>query len=221
MKNNVIHNLRYNINNRLKNINIEKLKRIKGFLKRTSIAFSLILLILILKKINVRPTNALLDFLGARVNEEFNLVKEAKDIYTRGENLIGSNDKILKVFSPGLEEKYPSPISGSLHTEYKKGENEGVDIKSKTGDDPISITDGKVTNVEIIDKKGYFITVEKENLELIYGYLSKPHVSSGEEIKKGTALGSLGTNKDQAKYLRLEIKVDGKSVDPLEYINVK
>lgn len=216
-----VHILKNKINQKLAGINVEKLRSLRGILRRVSIASSLVLLILILKKANLKPTNHLLDFIGRQVRMEINLIEEAKNIYGQAEKLITANNKILHVFKPEKEEKLPSPISGTLHRGYEKGKNEGLDIRSDSGDDPLAITEGRVSNLEIIDKKGYFLTVEKENLEITYGYLSKSYLEIGDKVEKGKPLGSLGMNKDQAKYLRLEMKLDGKTVDPSEYINIK
>lgn len=203
------------------NKSLNKLKRFKGLLKRSTIAFILLISILFLKKINLVSTNFIVGLIEENIKTETDFVKGYNFILNKTGDLAFEPDKILNVFNPFKSEKYSPPITGSIYKQYKKGQNDGVDIQSTTGEDPKSIIDGEITKVELVDKKGYFVTIEKENLEITYGYLSKSYMRKGESISKGESIGSLGTNKDGKKYLRIEMKIDGENTNPSEYINLK
>lgn len=209
------------VNKNMNKLTIQKLKGLNRFLKRSSIALLLVISILFLKKINLAVTNHLLVFLEENIKSEVNLTKGYDYLVKKAESFLLDSNKILNTFNPFKTEKYPPPISGSLYKGYKKGANEGVDILSMGGEDAKSILDGKVTNVEVIDRKGCFVTIEKENLEIKYGYLSRSYMEIGDTILKGQGIGPLGTSKDGQKYLRLEMKIDGEIVNPSEYINLK
>jgi len=206
---------------RLNRLNLHKFKRFKSFINKTILATFIILLVLSLKKINLGPTNKLLRLVEKGISSEFKPVEETKNIFSKANKLLTRSTEALRVFNPIKMEKYEPPIIGTLSRAYEKNENEGVDIKSQSGEDPKAITGGQVKDVKLVDNKGFFVTIEKENLEISYGYLSKPYVSIGEEVEAGDFLGSLGTNKDGNKYLRIEMKVDGNTVNPSKYIELE
>lgn len=209
------------INQNLNKLNLQKLRRFKGLLKRSTVALSIVITVLFLKKINLTSTNYLVGLVEKNIKAQVDLEESYKYLISKTERLILNSDKVLNVFNPFKGEKYSPPIEGSIYKAYKRGQNQGVDIQSISGEDPKSLTDGEVTNVQLVDKKGYFTTVKKENLEITYGYLSKAYLSKGDMVSKGEAIGSLGTNKDGKKYLRIEMKIDGEIVNPSDYINLR
>ena len=125
---------------------------------------------------------------------------------------------VLTVFNLNSREKYQSPISGEVYKEFESETNKGVDIRSIDGEDPRSIIKGTVKDIYLQEKQGYFVIIEKDDVEILYGYLSKVHVSKEEIVDTQTPIGVLGTNKDGNKYLRIELKINGESENPLDYI---
>ena len=69
-------------------------------------------------------------------------------------------------------------------------------------------------------KKGYFVTIKNDNMDVVYGYLSKTYLEKGSTVEVSDIVGLLGTNKDGNQYLRIEIYIDGIPVDPSDYIDL-
>ena len=209
--------VRRNINK----VNLHTPKHIKKFINKSIFVIVFTLFILLLKRININPTNNLLGKINQGIGYEFHLVKDTKGYFEKFRNLLDNSSQALQVFNPIRTEKYPSPIEGVIKRNYIKGENTGVDIQSTKDEEPKAITDGIVKSVDFTENQGYFVTVKKKDMEIIYGYLSKPFVAVDEEIETDTSIGVLGTNQNQEKYLRLEIKLDGNYVNPTDYIEFK
>lgn len=205
-----------------------KKKFLQNLIIKGIIVLSVILISFILKKVNLKPTNALLTTIKKNIEYEFSIIEDSKKIYSKFTDAIDKSIEAVSVFSPKDMKKYPSPISGTVYNEFGKSImvkdekviNNGIDIRSLSGEDPKAFTDGVVRKVEIRENKGYFITIEKEDFQFVYGYLSRPYVEEGSIIKEGQLIGALGTNKDGNKYLRLEIWIEGTPVDPLDFIDI-
>lgn len=203
-------------------------KYLQNFIIKGIIVFSTILILVFFKKINFKPTNLVLNRIRDSIMYEFSIKEDGKKAYDKLTNIIDKSLETISVFNQREKYKYPAPITGTIYKEYgqttvvnnEKVMNNGVDIKSLSGEDPKSSIDGIIKKVEIRENKGYFITIEKDNIQFVYGYLSRPYVVEGEKIHEGELLGALGTNKDGNKYLRLEIWIDGSPVNPVDFIDI-
>lgn len=100
----------------------------------------------------------------------------------------------------------------------------GIDLKAADGNsfDVVAVLEGKVTKVENDPLVGKFVEVEHaDKLVSVYQGLEEVTVKPGDEVTKGQILGSAGRNeyeKDAGVHLHFEIHVDGKPVDPAEYL---
>lgn len=203
------------------NLNTSRLKSLKPLLYKVVFSLAIILSVLAFQAINLKPTKWALSKIKYNIEYKIDFKNSGKEVYKKVQSLVKDSKHVLTVFNLDSKERYPSPIKGELYRTYEKGSNEGIDIKSNDEKDPNSVFKGTVKDVYLQDKQGYFVVVERENIEMIYGYLSKAHVSKGDSIDIETPVGSLGTNKDGNKYLRIELKVDGAYKDPLDYIDLK
>ncbi len=201
-------------------LSINSAKILKRLAYKGSLAIGILLFILLIKIINIKPTNMLLSSAKESINYEFNIVDDSKRIFNKAKDLLDSSQKVLQVFRLGVEDKYPAPISGSVHKGFHEETNKGLDIKSNGDHEPIAIMDGLVKEVILTDNKGYYVTVETEDLQYTYGYLSKAYVTIGDIVSQGDLIGYLGTNKDGYKYLRLEVIKDNKYINPENYIEL-
>lgn len=199
----------------------------KVFLKKMLIALSILLILIFLKKINYNKTNDLLEIVQKNIEYEFNLITDGKKVYTRTVNFIDNSLDSIGVFKEDSI-KLNAPIPGTVYKKYGDEikvnneivKNSGLDIRSISEVDPKAIIDGTVSNIEFKGNKGYFVTLNKDNLEITYGYLSRVYVSEGGTVKEGDIIGLLGTNKDGNKYLRIELQIDKTPVNPMDYIDI-
>ncbi|MGO0063663.1 peptidoglycan DD-metalloendopeptidase family protein [Brevibacillus fluminis] len=101
----------------------------------------------------------------------------------------------------------------------------GIDIVStdKKGFDVAAALDGKVKKVENDPLVGNLVEIEHSgNMVTVYQSLDKVTVKPGDEVKQGQVLGAAGRStfeKDAGIHLHFEVRVDGKSVNPEQYLN--
>jgi stage II sporulation protein Q len=100
----------------------------------------------------------------------------------------------------------------------------GVDI-GVGKDSPIkSVFSGKVKKVEQSTLEGVVVTVELSNgMTAIYKSLASSSVKEGDKVDNGAVIGTAGTmlsESDIGVHLHLELKKDGKYVNPAEYLNI-
>ncbi|OLS03330.1 M23 family metallopeptidase [Tissierella creatinophila] len=209
------------IKKHLNNLNINRLKTLKPVFYKIIFSLVVILCVLTFKALNFKSTKWVLSKIKYTIEYETDLRSSGKEVYRKVQGLVKDSKNVLTVFNLDSKVKYPLPIKGELYRSYEKDINEGIDIKSTDENDPKSIITGRVKDIYLQEKQGYFVIIEQEKMEITYGYLSKSYVSKGDSIDTETPIGSLGTNKDGNKYLRIELKVDGRYKNPLDYIDVK
>ncbi len=96
----------------------------------------------------------------------------------------------------------------------------GIDIKAEMGEDVLSAAPGTVIfagrqsgfgKVVIIDHGRRFCTVS--------AHLSSMLVGEGDSVERGEVIGRIGKSGNATgTHLHFEIRVAGKSVDPLKYL---
>lgn len=201
-------------------------KYLKKLLYKSIIVLALILVLILIKKLNLASANNVLGSLKSNIEYEFHFVEDSKKLYVQAQKLLDSSLEAIGVFN-GSDPKFNTPITGSIYRSFdqmvvvdgNKIKNGGIDIKVINGDAPKAISNGTITDIRKNGNKGYFISINNGEMEIIYGYISKPFVEEGNEIEVGDILGELGNSKDGNKYLRIEIEVKGEKVDPTNYIN--
>jgi len=207
--------------------NIFNNTNIKNLIYKSIFVLVLLLVLVLIKKLNFSSTKNVIQVIKSNINYEFNLVEDGKKVYKKAQTLLDDSLETIGVFS-GSKPKYVAPISGTLYKTFDKTvlidntkvKNGGIDINSNQEQEPIAIIKGIVTRIEKKDKKGYFVTIKNDEIDVVYGYLSKVNAIEGDAVEVGDQIGILGVNKDGKKYLRVEVYVDGVAVDPMDYINL-
>lgn len=129
--------------------------------------------------------------------------------------------------------KAPTAGSSTYHS--------GIDIAAPTGSNLVSSISGVVKYVGFKGAGGHTIIISNGNIEISYCHVdSKYYPKVGDSVDKGDVIGKVGPKyindvlnnpyKDKTgkttngattgPHLHFSIKVDGKYVNPLEYINV-
>lgn len=205
----------------VKNPNIQRLKAFKPMFYKTIFSIGVVLCVLVFKTLNFRTTSWILNKIKYNTEYEVDFINSSKSVFKKTQNIIGDSENILMAFNINSKSKYPQPINGKISKEYEKHKNEGLDIKSEDGKDPKAIFKGTVKDIYPKENQGYFVMMEREGVQITYGYLSKSYVSTGDVIDVGTNIGSLGTDRNGDKYLRIELKINGTYANPLNYIDLK
>jgi murein DD-endopeptidase MepM/ murein hydrolase activator NlpD len=114
-----------------------------------------------------------------------------------------------------------SRFGGRMHPIFEGvARHEGIDISARQGTPVIASADGVVTYARW--RLGYGQTVEIDHgydVESYYAHLSKIKVKMGETARRGQVIGLVGaTGVATGPHLHYEVRVAGKSKDPLTYI---
>ncbi len=105
------------------------------------------------------------------------------------------------------------------HPKYKtKVKNNGIDIKVSSPFTPVkSIEKGTVIFAEPYLGYGNTIIIDHGGFFTVYTQLASIKVRKGEKVTKGQVIGTVGSQ-NTGYVLHFEIRVGGKSVDPLRYL---
>lgn len=116
------------------------------------------------------------------------------------------------------------PANGKLISTFSEGNNKGIDIAGKTGDDVVAAEGGKILiakshNDDSLRRYGNMVIISNGGtLISIYAHNSKLLVKEGQIVSKGQKIAEMGnTGTDQVK-LHFEVRRQGKPVDPLKYL---
>ena len=102
-----------------------------------------------------------------------------------------------------------------------KNMHNGMDFSAPKGTPSIAIAKGKVRVLENKPKSyGKYIIIDHPNgFSSLYAQLSDYNIEIGEEINQGDIIGYVGSSGiSTGPHLHLELKKDGKHVNPAEYI---
>lgn len=96
----------------------------------------------------------------------------------------------------------------------------GVDISTSHGRPVIAPADGVVAKAEWASGYGRVIYLSHGyGYSSRYGHLSKISVEPGEKVKRGEIIGYVGsTGRSTGPHLHYEVRVNGRPVNPLEYV---
>ena len=100
----------------------------------------------------------------------------------------------------------------------------GIDIGVKENTEIKSVFSGKVAKVEQSALEGVVVTVDLSNgMIAVYKSLASTPLKEGDKIDNGAVVGVAGTmlsESDLGVHLHLELKKDGKYVNPAEFISI-
>ena len=98
--------------------------------------------------------------------------------------------------------------------------HEGIDISTSRGEPVLATADGTVLLSGWAGEYGRAIEiVHNDRYVTLYGHLDQTLVSEGQTIRRGDRVGLVGsTGRSTAPHLHYEVHVDGRAVNPLEYI---
>jgi len=96
----------------------------------------------------------------------------------------------------------------------------GIDLKAKEGVSVLAAAGGKVVKASNEEGWGNLVVVEHgDGFESWYAHLKDFNVTAGQGIQKGQTIGHVGnTGNSTGPHLHFEIRLEGKCVNPLEYL---
>ena len=142
---------------------------------------------------------------------------EASDSLTAHNELLQSTPSILP--AAGV---LSSRFSASrVHPIYHEAlPHEGIDISAPFGTPILAAAKGVVTFAGWMAGLGNMVEIDHGfGYVTRYGHASKLLVRKGQEVSRGEVIGQVGsTGISTSSHLHYEVRVDGKPVDPLNYV---
>ena len=146
-----------------------------------------------------------------------NDVLEQPSINDQNQRLKSDGERVT--VSPADALKFQWPVNGAILTQFNE-KSQGLDIDGNLGDPVAAAGAGVVVysrsglngygNLVIIKHDDTYLTAYANNHELL--------VKEGERVEKGQVIARMGaTDSDRVK-LHFEIRQNGKSVDPMRYL---
>ena len=126
------------------------------------------------------------------------------------------------------------PVGGKLNKEFSNQKMQycetygdwrlhlGIDIAAKKGSDVVSAGKGKVKKVYVDDLFGKVVVIDHGNgVQTRYYHMKKGSlvVKAGQKVSRGQPIGQIGaTGYVTGAHLHFEIRVNGKSINPMSYL---
>ncbi len=105
-------------------------------------------------------------------------------------------------------------------TIYSSNFHDGVDFSTAVGTPLYAAADGKISRASVYGGYGNCIDIDIGGGTIVrYGHLSQILVSNGATVKRGQQIGLSGnTGNSTGPHLHFEVRVNGKTVDPIPMI---
>ncbi len=126
--------------------------------------------------------------------------------------------------SRGTTVSWRWPASGEISSDYGwreyKEYHHGIDIAIPSGTDIKAARAGKVVKAGWIGVYGLALLVDHGNgIQTLYGHNQKLLVKAGERVDMGETIAISGnTGRTTGPHLHFEIRLNGKTVDPNQYL---
>jgi septal ring factor EnvC (AmiA/AmiB activator) len=176
--------------------------------------------------------NALIDSIDGRRDLNAQMTTELQAAQQRLQssfNQLGTNGSTavtlpLQAFQGVL----PWPARGSLISRFGRQTNSrfgtaivknGVEIAVPEGERVAAVHEGIVAYADQFTGYGNLVIVEHgDGAFSLYGHLSSVRVARGDRVEVGTAVGTTGRNPGGNPSLYFELRIDGRPVDPLQWL---
>lgn len=127
----------------------------------------------------------------------------------------------LASFRGALDWPAPGRVTGPFGPASRPGgaARNGINIGAPEGGPVTAIHPGTVDYADSFSGFGNLVIIDHgSNYFSLYGYLGSVEVSRGQHVDAGTPLGRVGTAPAGPAALYFELRVDGRSVDPLQWL---
>lgn len=170
-------------------------------------------------KLNQTPTQLVQNL--AITNTDINKTVQAVTETTRFKSPFGlpltNNKKISSVFG---EIRITRAMDSAGSPQVERINHLGTDFAQPKGSLVAAVNDGVVAKAYLDSTYGNSVFVDHgRGIFTLYLHLDSMRVKAGDVVKKGKIIGTLGeTGLASAPHLHLSLKINGVSVDPLQFI---
>jgi septal ring factor EnvC (AmiA/AmiB activator) len=125
----------------------------------------------------------------------------------------------LKAFRGELDWPVDGGTVRSLFGNRSRASSNGVEIEAAEGAHAIAIHDGVVAFADTFTGFGNLVILDHGSQTFsLYGDLLTISVKKGARIDRGQPLGTVGPTRSAAAGLYFELRIDGRPVDPLQWL---
>ena len=118
------------------------------------------------------------------------------------------------------------PVSGTITSRYgvsssiRKSSHTGLDIATSAGTPIKVVTSGTIIHAKYNGSYGNLVKVDHGNgIETWYAHTNKMYVKVGQKVNAGDVIATVGsTGNSTGAHLHLEIRINGKHVNPQNYL---
>lgn len=120
--------------------------------------------------------------------------------------------------TPGIRLAWPA--KGRVVEEFGDGKSKGIDIAGKMGDPVQAASDGRIVYAgNSLRGYGNLVIVKHDNTYLTaYAHNRNLLVKEGDSVRKGQKIAEMGDTDTNSVKLHFELRVNGKPVDPMPYL---
>jgi septal ring factor EnvC (AmiA/AmiB activator) len=98
----------------------------------------------------------------------------------------------------------------------------GVEIETTAGQPVRAVHDGRVTFADVFTGLGQLVIVDHGGLAFsLYGYLGSVGVAKGHVVAAGEVIGTAGRAPSGTPAVYFEIRIDGRPVDPVQWLKAR
>ena len=167
----------------------------------------------------------------------FGKVEEKHNRYFEDETVVETtvknepDAKATLTVSNFVSNSFVQPVKGKISSDFgirndpfdgKKARHEGTDIAAPKGTEIVAAAGGTVS-YEGYDDDGYgkyFKITHSDKVMTLYAHCSEILVSKGEKVEAGQTVALVGsTGQSTGNHLHFEIRLDGKAVNAMWYLN--
>ena len=182
----------------------------------------------------VNARNRLIDDLDRRRDLAAQYVAELQQAQLALERTVATTDAASTVVALPIRPfrgDLPWPIRGVVTERFGKAPagrfgttiaRNGIEVTAKEGTPVTAVHEGTVAYAAPFTGFGTLVIVDHgQSAFTLYGHLSEAGVSAGTKVNRGTPLGSLGQSPSGGAALYFEVRIDGRPVDPLQWLGSK
>lgn len=158
-----------------------------------------------------------LDKIEREIRLQFSSFAEITRKFAENEELIAHTPSIRPVEGGFISSQFGNRIDPFTR---RRTHHNGIDISVERGTPVYAPAAGKVVFAERTGGLGKLIIIDHGyGFSSVFGHLSKILVYKGEYITREEKIGEVGnTGRSTAPHLHYEVRMDGRPVDPLDYI---
>jgi septal ring factor EnvC (AmiA/AmiB activator) len=179
----------------------------------------------------VNARNRLIDDLDRRRDLAAQYVAELQQAQRDLERTVANTDAASTVMALPIRPfrgDLPWPIRGEVTERFGRVPSgrfgtsivrNGIEVAAKEGSTVTAVHEGTVAYAAPFTGFGTLVIVDHgRSAFTLYGHLSEAVVSPGTNVSRGTAVGTLGQSPSGGAALYFEVRIDGRPVDPLQWL---